>query len=390
MRFESQPIRAFAITALSIVSLPMACATDSAAVPVDTPAVRLAAQYVGEAWQVGGVPDRRSAWLDLLESSLTIDGARAFGAEGVTFKVAAQRNSGRPISDAIGSSAPLSSIEAPAASRVSEAWIEWAAADRGRSLKVGVMDLNDEFDSSEVGAAFVNSTFGLAIDVAQSGLTGPPTYPTGALGLRARVQRGEYRLQAAIFDGVPGDPREPVRPTLRWPANDGTLAVIEVGRDASSARWYLGAWRYSTALELLRAAIDPALRPVRGSSGGYALVERTWWANDVGGKLQTSLRVGRAAEKFNAIRDTVQLALRLDRPWQLEGESLGFAWSLQRHGGASRSVAAARGDTLIAHESVLEFTYRRPLGKRWVLQPDLQYFAAGWAAGLRIELDLSP
>jgi hypothetical protein len=38
----------------------------------------------------------------------------------------------------------------------------------------------------------------------------------------------------------------------------------------------------------------------------------------------------------------------------------------------------------------LEFTYRRPLGKRWVLQPDLQYFAAGWAAGLRIELDLSP
>ncbi|NDD74704.1 MAG: hypothetical protein EBZ40_06975 [Gammaproteobacteria bacterium] len=385
MRFESRPIRSLAIAALSIAS-----ATDSMPVSADTPAVRFAAQYVGEAWQTGGVPERRSAWLDLFETSLIIDGSRAFGADGVTFKIAAQRNSGRPISDAIGSSAPLSSIEAPAASRVSEAWFEWAAADQGRSLKLGVMDLNDEFDSSEVGAGFVNSTFGLAIDVAQSGLTGPPTYPTGALGIRARVQRGDYRLQAAIFDGVPGDPREPVRPTLRWPANDGTLAVIEVGRDAASARWYVGAWRYSTALAPLRAAIDPALLPMRGSSGGYALVERTWWTNDVGGKLQTSLRIGRADEKFNAIRDTVQFALRLDRPWHLEGESLGFAWSLQRHGGPSRSIAAAMGDTLNAHESVLEFTYRRPLGARWVLQPDLQYFATGWAAGVRIELDLSP
>jgi len=144
MRFESRPIRALAITALSIDSLPMACATDSAAVPGDTPAVRFAAQYVGEAWQVGGVPDRRSAWLDLLESSLTIDGARAFGAEGVTVKVAAQRNSGRAITGAIGATAPLSSIEAFAAARISEAWAEWAATNQRGSIKAGVMDLNDE------------------------------------------------------------------------------------------------------------------------------------------------------------------------------------------------------------------------------------------------------
>jgi porin len=392
MRFDriARGARALMVAIVLIATLPLARATDTTQTSRETAAVQFGAQYIGEAWQTGGVPERRSAWLDLIETSLTIDGARTFGVDGVTVKVAAQRNSGRAITDAIGATAPLSSIEALAAARISEAWVEWAATNQRGSIKAGVMDLNDEFDSSEVGGLFVNSTFGLATDVAQSGLTGPPTYPTGALGIRAQLQRDDYRLQAAFFDGVPGDPRDPIRPTLRWAANDGTLAVVEVGHDAAPTRWYLGAWRYSTALEPVRAAIDPTLAPARGSSGAYALVERTWWTNEVGSQLQTSLRIGRAAEKFNAIRDTVQFALRLDRPWQTDGESLGFAWSIQRHGDPSRSVASALGDNLVEHESVLEFTYRRPLGARLVLQPDLQYFAQGWAVGLRFELDLSP
>ena len=387
MRFER--CAAWVLTVVLTTALPCARAADT----------DVAARYVGEAWQTGGAPERGSAWLDLIEASITMRGLRIIGFEG-TGKLAAQRNTGRAITQSIGASAPLSSIEAPSAVRVSEAWLELTTADLiSGSVKFGVMDLNDDFDTSALGGLFANSTFGLEIDFAQSGLAGPATYPTQALGARGRVQRGCCRLQAAVFDGVPGTLQDSSRPSLRLSSGEGALAVVEVGGESANSRWYVGAWRYSTNLPPLRATLDASTRSERGSAGFYALAERNLWSADDGRELRTAVRIGHADQKFNSIRDTVQLALRFDRPWHHEGESFGVAWSSQRQGGPARSVSEARGVSLVDHESVFEITYRRAIGSRLVLRPDLQYFvhpgavrsrSGAWAAGLGIEIDLSP
>jgi carbohydrate-selective porin OprB len=112
------------------------------------------------------------------------------------------------------------------------------------------------------------------------------------------------------------------------------------------------------------------------------------------------LRIGAAEPKFNVIESTIQAALVLERPWLgREGEHVALGVAYAQNGSPARRRASVAGESLLAHESLVELSWRVPVTSRLVLQPDLHYiFNPGsrsglkdaFALGLRVELDLTP
>jgi porin len=367
------------------------------------------ALYAGDLWQnLDGGIERGGAYLDSLDLILSWDGERGLGVPGLSAQALVLWNNGGSISRKVGDSFLLSNIETVEALRLYEAWVQYAPAHPGRSLRLGLYDLNTEFDATETGAVFLNSTFGIGVDVAQSGLAGPSVFPLTSLALRGQWRFDErWRIQGALLDGVPGDPDHPERTAVRLSRDDGVLGVVEVERNAGGRRWVLGHWRYGARFDEFvpvppdAAAPDAAPRRSRGNAGTYAFVETPIGGPLAAGRQATALvRIGRAAPRFNAFRDVLQLAIA----WQggflgREGEVFGIALAHARNGDPALVAAAAADQRLLRSETVLEVTWKLPVTPRLTLQPDLQYIVHpgsvpgrpdALVAGLRFDLRLSP
>lgn len=295
------------------------------------------AYYAGDLWQnLDGGIERGGAYLDSLDVTISWDGETAVGVKGLSAQSLVLWNNGRSISDKVGDSFFLSNIETVEALRVLEAWVQYAPTGPERSLRFGLYDLNTEFDTTDTGGVFLNSTFGIGVDVAQSGVTGPSIFPLTSLGLRGqwRIDEG-WRVQAALLDGVPGDPDRPKRTTIKLSSDDGVLGVMELERNESGRRWVIGHWRYSAEFDELAATLpDGSPRRSRGNAGTYAFVETPLsGAITAGREASAVLRVGRADPRFNGFRDTVHAAI----VWQggllrREDEVFGFAVAHARNG----------------------------------------------------------
>lgn len=118
-------------------------------------AFELSAAYTAEVWRnEGGVKD---GWryLDNLDVVLEADLERAVGWEGATGLVYFLYNNGASLSELTGDIHIVSNIETGVrAARLYEAWIEQQIADTA-SIKVGLYDLNSEFDALETSALFI-------------------------------------------------------------------------------------------------------------------------------------------------------------------------------------------------------------------------------------------
>src|SRR3546814_12299182 len=77
-------------------------------------------------------------------------------------------NNGRSISDLAGDVQAVSNIETGVrALRLYEAWIDQKIGDAA-SIKLGLYDLNSEFDALDTAGFFVSSPNGIGTDIAQS------------------------------------------------------------------------------------------------------------------------------------------------------------------------------------------------------------------------------
>jgi porin len=336
------------------------------------------AYYAGDLWQnLDGGIERGGAYLDSLDITLSWDGEQALGVRGLSAQSLVLWNNGGSISGKVGDSFFLSNIETVEALRVLEAWVQYAPSDPERSLRFGLYDLNTEFDTTDTAAVFLNSTFGIGVDVAQSGVAGPSIFPLTSLGLRGQWRFDEgWRAQAVLLDGVPGDPERPERTAVKLSSDDGLLGVMELERNEGGRRWVIGHWRYSARFDELAATLpDGSPRRSCGNAGVYAFVE-TPLTGPLAARREASavLRVGRADPRFNGFRDTVQAAI----VWQggllrREGEVIGFALAHARNGDQALAAGLAAGEPLLRDETVLELTWKFPIAARLTLQPDLQY-----------------
>ncbi len=103
-----------------------------------------------------------------------------FDIRGLTLFVSGQSNAGGGLSDRfVGDSFAVSNIDAPKASRLFEAGAAWGFGEDGEhGVRVGLLDLNAEFDASDPRGLFINSVFGIGQDFSQSGENGPSIFPT--------------------------------------------------------------------------------------------------------------------------------------------------------------------------------------------------------------------
>ena len=357
------------------------------------PAVDLSVTYTADLWSVadGGLA-RGERYLDNLDVTLKVDAERALGWRGATLFAYGLYNNGRPLSaDLIGDIQTTSNIETGVkAVRLYEFWVEQRfAGDRG-SVKLGLYDLNSEFDTTGSGALFLSSSHGVGPDLSQTGDNGPSIFPVTSLAIRGDLRLSErVLLRAAVLDAVPGDPDRPRRTAIRLGGGDGALLITEAEYQDPATKVAIGVWHYTAR----RTPLDETLAPRGGNDGLYGLVERKLLreANDEDQGLSGWLRVGIANGEINPISRYFGGGLVYTGPFAGRDEDqVGAAFALATLGDTARRLFALPSDEL-----AFELTYRAPLTEWLTVQPDVQYIvnpagASGLndalAIGLRLEV----
>ena len=382
----------FYATFLALLLWPGAAAAQQPA----QPPVLIEATYTADVWRnLRGGLRRGSAYLDNLDLVATVDADRTIGLANTTFVVSGLYNNRTTFSDRfVGDLKTVSNIDTDGSVRLYEAWAEHRFA--GGAAKIGLIDLNSEFDVNETGALFINSSHGIGPDFSQVGENGPGIFPITALGARVSFALDDrIELRTGLFEGIAGDPERPRRTVLRLSGDEGYLAVTELHyRPRDTIHLALGVRHLKTRTP------DPQDLGSERSTGLYALGEAR--VAQVGGRaLNGFARIGFADGGLHRIVSYQGAGLALDGP--LFGnddhqEQLGIAVASAV---TSRSLRAERADAGLStdrRETTLELTYRAQLTPWLALQPDLQYVVNpgvdrsvrdALAAGMRIEVSWS-
>lgn len=366
------PARAgFALTLIGVASNICADETEPAAV--------LSAAYTADLLRnASGGLATGNAYLDNLDVTLSLDGERAFGMPGLTFFAYALYTNDARFSEVYpGDVMTASNIDAPRALRLYEAWAQWGFGPNDSSLRLGLYDLNSEFDVSAARGVFINSTFGVGHELAQTGMNGPSIFPVTSLALRLALQpTPQWTVLAAVLDGVPGDRDEPTRSGIHWNTDEGVLGIAEVAWNGTRLRKIAaGAWKYSEPFERIgEEDFDPP--GTASSHGAYALAEFGLW-NDSSNDLREIagfFRVGIASDAVNEYDRSTQAGVIFNQPFSAEAEeTLGLAITTARVGSAYRRSQQALGVQLSERETAIELTYRRRITDWLLVQPDIQY-----------------
>lgn len=357
--------------------------------------------YTGEVWSVvsGGLGDdmRSLANLDL---TFEADLEDAIGWTGATVFAYGLYNNDSSISELAGDVQTVSNIETGVETfRLYEAWLEQRVGEKA-SIKIGLYDLNSEFDALETAGLFINSAHGIGSDIGLTGENGPSIFPVTSLG--ARLEYGfasDWAVRLAVLDGVPGDPDRPKRTAVRFGDGDGALIAAEVEAPMPHGRVLLGHWRYTSEFEQLDGEMDD------GNLGVYLRAERRLWSEPGTGELNAGepnagkqglagfARAGWSKGDINPYNvflggGLVYTGVFDRRPDDRLGLAVAAAFSSRRF----RSLAEVE-----RAEVNVEVTYHLPLTDFFALQPNVQYIVNpsadpalknALAVGLRAEIGL--
>ncbi|NDC83244.1 hypothetical protein EB093_06230 [bacterium] len=202
---------------------------------------------------------------DLTTVSLGAD-AQVLG-EGRTAYVSAIHSFGGQFdSRFIQSMGVVSNIEVPdSRAYVYEAWIEqsWGWG----SLKVGWMDLSNEFYTNSASLGFVHSIFGAGTELSGSGVHGPSFFPYVAVSSRIRAYfLPDTYVQVAVIDARPGLESNPAAFALDVNNRDGVMTIMEAGvdSDANGIKASLGFWEYSNPFQSNDGTFTDTFRGIYG------------------------------------------------------------------------------------------------------------------------------
>lgn len=300
----------------------------------------------------------RSGSSALLQWGGTLDAAQAWGWSGAQIDFGAQAV--HVTGDASDGSAALQSPNnewAPDFARITALDIAQRLPDV--TWRIGILDLNQYFESSGQASLLHNGSFGMAPNFTANVAT--PTYPIpGAAAMLTTVPAAHWQVRAGVWQGAP--------PIHGGGFSRGSLWIGEVERDAigGSSDLKLGLWHARGTLPDL--------------SGAYLVGETRWRSgtHDCGAFVLAGSTPGAATEVGNFIATGVRLGAPLAaRP--RDQISVGFSRA---------DIASARA------EDVTEVVYQWRLRHGIDLQPDVQYIAhsgggptAAWLAGMRLDLD---
>lgn len=358
--------------------------------PISAADYEFGANYTADVLSnLSGGLDTGTGYIDNLDLNLAITFSdMPAGQTGGLFMRGLYNNSSAFSADFVGDIQVVSNIDAVEAWRVFEFWWEQRGNDWG--VLAGLYDLNSEFDVTETGSLFVNSSHGIGAEIAQTGKNGPGIFPVSAFALRGVWHSESFTVRAVVMDAVPGDPADPASNEIDLDGDEGYLAVAELDVSvAESLRLWAGYWRYSEDFE-------------QPFGAGAASVNDGWY---MGAEQSVRLgsnsaawfvRYGIADERINILQSYVGAGFVIDAPFPSRPhDAFGIAVASAQAGDGYRAALRLSGDGADSRETTWEVTYRAPLNDHVVLQPDLQYvqnpsasaaIGNAWVVGLRFVL----
>jgi len=261
------------------------------------------------------------------------------------------------------------------------------------SVLAGLYAVDSEFYVTDTSGLFLQPPYGMSAEMAQTGRNGPPVFPMGALGLRLKYSGDSYYAQAALTDGVPGNPNNAHGTQIRFDQGDGSLAVAEFGYTPEVAEGQydkvaVGLWRYTARA----AGLDPAVAAQHADQGAYVIAERTLMVEqgDAAQGLSGFVRYGFVNK--NVYQADWSGSIGLNYQGLFDGRDADAAGIAVTTSNASRKYRLLNGSE--SSETVVELTYRAQLQPWLAIQPSLQYIANpnmdpalkdAWVVGFRIE-----
>lgn len=322
-----------------------------------------------------------TASLDNEDLQLTVDADKLMHWPGAQLFVYGLRDFGHSPSQYVGDAQVVSNIDAPNTTKLFEAWLDQSFGSEA-SLRVGLYNVNSEFDAKELAKPFLNSSHGMGKDWSQAGVNGPSIFPTTSLGARVKLTPTEqWSMLMYAGDGSSGDPANPYGTHVKLDWADGMLLASEVAwklpapEDAASPlRVGAGAWRFTGRFDH-RLEQDGSGAPlsIRGNEGAYAFSEGLLW--HAGARsLAGYVRGGVADARVNPFGSFAAGGVVADGwvPFRSQ-DRLALGVAVAWLGGAELDALRAGGGSPANAEKALEATWHVRLAPWITLQPDLQY-----------------
>lgn len=351
---------------------------------------------------VAGGRSRGAEYLGCLSILFDADLDRLIGLGGAKGHLSFYQIHGNGLSERrVGNLLTVSSIEATRATRINQAWVEFAPAPTV-ALRVGKFTADQNFMNSATASHFVNGTFGWPGSFSTDLPSGGPAYPLSAPGLRLAIKPVDApTFQVAVFAGDPAGPGKgaPQRRerhgfnTFRFAGRP--FVIAEVGRDADGetprVSWGLGGWvhfdRFANVSESPAAAAVGSGRSNgsaghRGNVGGYGFIDAQTWRSATNEKqvARVFLRASSSPPDRNAVDLYVDAGATLAAPLRgRDGDTAGVAFGIARispalRRSARRLLAAGNPATVPpAYEAVVEASYRAAITGPLQLEPTVQY-----------------
>lgn len=350
------------LTAVVAFPGPASAQVDRALLPLP-PRVTVALRETMDAYAVPVGIAPGTALLNKLQLSATLRGERV-GLPGWQFHAQVIRLDGQSLSPRLGDLQTADNIEAPHALRLFEAYFAKTIGkyDRQIALRLGLMDLNSQFDSVDPAAVMINSSHGIGPDLSHSGLNGPSIFPVAAIGATGTwVRSRQLTFRLGVFNGVAGNPSRPgAFFAERLKPSDGVLAIGQADwLPSEGSRVEAGLWGYTVSQP------GPDGRRARGR-GAYASYEAPFkFIPDT----QFWVRVGLANPRAQDV--AAYFGGGLVRSGLFKGRNddrLGIAVA---H--AVLGTESVRALGLYRAETSIEATYQAKLSSRFLVQPDVEF-----------------
>jgi porin len=388
-----------AVFALSLIAL-AAMGRAARAEGADDAGLSVSIGYTGDLRRntTGGL-DVGTAYSDMLDAGATWSSANLFSDADVTLNLSVMHVGGDDISaEWIGDLHGVNNVEAPDAWHLYELWSEFSFGGRGNtSLRMGVLDLNADFDTPVTSALFVGPAHGIGTEIGQTGGNGPAIFPVTGIGIRLAGQWSEgLRWRVGAFEGTPGDDDEASFAVFDVTRGEGSLLIGEL--EYASERFNkisLGLWSYTADFARLDAGLATDAVAQNGNGGAYALIDLPL-AHLGTARIDGSLRVGVADARFNAVDEYVGATVVVSHPFESRpDDAVGLAVAYGHTGDLYRAVQRFAGVPAASAETSFELTYRSPLTDWLALAPSVQFvrnpgadllLRDAWVVGLRFEL----
>jgi porin len=256
-----------------------------------------------------------------------------------------------------------------------ELWAEQKLLNESMSVLFGLYDLNSEFDVRESSGIFINPSFGIGFDFAQSGQNSPSIFPYTSLALRIKYSLSEsFRIQTAIFDGVPGSLADEGGFHILLRNDEGALIATELifspsdnNYSSNYSKYSIGGWYYTSDFE--NAANG---NYEKGNYGIYVSGEQLVYSENSSSEQGLVIfgRFGIANSNFNPSDYSVLGGLNYTGLFPNRDEDvIGIAFTsvhLDEQFKISEEINSA-------FETILELTYSLQMFDWIRLQPDIQF-----------------